>query len=101
VRVACRRSGFEPKTNHEVGERTTALAMVAAEQAEQAEPPSRRAAKTPPGAAPAGDRRGRAEEARAEHGVDRAPQPVPGAPSPRLVIDAVRASAPKQGRAAP
>jgi DNA-binding transcriptional LysR family regulator len=30
VRIACQRSGFEPKINHEVGEQATALAMVAA-----------------------------------------------------------------------
>jgi DNA-binding transcriptional LysR family regulator len=30
VRIACQRSGFEPTINHEVGEQTTALAMVAA-----------------------------------------------------------------------
>ncbi|GAB3565158.1 LysR family transcriptional regulator [Amycolatopsis endophytica] len=30
VRLACQRSGFEPKINHEVGEQATALAMVAA-----------------------------------------------------------------------
>ncbi|NKQ52670.1 LysR family transcriptional regulator [Amycolatopsis sp. K13G38] len=30
VRLACQRSGFEPKISHEVGEQATALAMVAA-----------------------------------------------------------------------
>lgn len=30
VRMACQRSGFEPRINHEVGEQATALAMVAA-----------------------------------------------------------------------
>ncbi|SFB57792.1 transcriptional regulator, LysR family [Amycolatopsis marina] len=30
VRVACQRSGFDPKINHEVGEQATALAMVGA-----------------------------------------------------------------------